>query len=284
MAYNPNYISGTIYTHVVLAYATVPTRVLIDASVTVSLMGALGVISNNFSALIPPPYISAICNSSKLISFDATVRIGSSIVARAEAGRSIVCSAKVKDVMSMQVEVVCVSIIDLYKSIPVLVSLSSGMAPVTYNSLSYKFSPILSFFGSLGSIYTVPPVFVGNSVVVVNLRTKAHYTFTDESTEATAITGELLFGSQKNKNVSDMYINGRSSDAFAVTMISGETVSRESDVSFKSSEQSSLQNKRLKLAKGLTGYGWQIKITSPQKVFTEVRSIDLTFNELRRHI
>ena len=123
-----------------------------------------------------------------------------------------------------------------------------------------------------------------NYTIVLNLRTKAHYVYDESTMDAHAITGELRFGSYKNKNVSDAYIFGRSSDALVLTATNDEVTSRNYDVTYAESEQQNLRNKKLKMSKGLNGKTWQFKIANTNQAFTEVRGIEFFVNELKRHV
>lgn len=150
------------------------------------------------------------------------------------------------------------------------------------------FNAIISFikpnFGMHATAFSNAQNSAQNNVVVLNLRTKAHSLYDETTLDAYAITGELLFSSYKNKNISDAFILSRSADEIEFTLWNDEITSRKYVISYESGEQPNLKNKKVKLAKGLVGTNWKMKIANVNQAFTEVRGIDLFVSELKRHV
>jgi hypothetical protein len=101
--------------------------------------------------------------------------------------------------------------------------------------------------------------------------------------DAYATTGELLFGSNKDKSVPDIFVLGRSDDEIEVSVWSGETTKRIYPITFNSSGQADLKNKRRDLAKGLKSTNWKFQFKKTGTTSAEIRSADLYVNELKRH-
>jgi hypothetical protein len=150
--------------------------------------------------------------------------------------------------------------------------------------LKVKLINIRPNFGMQASAFSFVPSTALGMTVVLNLRTKAHCLFDEATLDAYATTGELLFGSYKNKNVSDAFVFGRSDDAIDLTVWNDEATSRVYAIDYKSGEQGALKNKKKALAKGLTGTNWKLKVSKTGTVSAEVRGVDLFVNELRRHV
>jgi hypothetical protein len=150
--------------------------------------------------------------------------------------------------------------------------------------LKVKLINIRPNFGMQASAFSFVPNTALGMTVVLNLRTKAHCLFDEATLDAYATTGELLFGSYKNKNISDAFVFGRSDDAIDLTVWNDEATSRVYAIDYKSGEQGALKNKKKALAKGLTGTNWKLKVSKTGTVSAEVRGVDLFVNELRRHV
>jgi hypothetical protein len=142
---------------------------------------------------------------------------------------------------------------------------------------------IPSNFGLYGTAFSITQNVALSNVIVLNLRTKAHSIYREATLDAYAITGELLFGSNKNKNISDAFLFGRSNDAIELTVWNDEEKSRLYVVDYKSGTQGNLKNKKRPLSKGLYGTNWKFKVAKNGSTTAEVRSVDLFVNELKRH-
>jgi hypothetical protein len=165
-----------------------------------------------------------------------------------------------------------------------LVTLDGTNLTSTYLSFDNNIYVVddITSFSILGDAYTAATVF-NNNVIVLNLRTKAHSIYREATLDAYAITGELLFGSNKNKNISDAFLFGRSNDAIELTVWNDEEKSRLYVVDYKSGTQGNLKNKKRPLSKGLYGTNWKFKVAKNGSTTAEVRSVDLFVNELKRH-
>lgn len=154
-------------------------------------------------------------------------------------------------------------------------STNNGLATINLVAANY---------GLYGTGSVLNPNVALNRTIVLNLRTKSHCEFDSATNDAYATTGELTFGGVKNKNVSDAFIFGRSDDALTFSAWNDETTKRNYTVNYEQHEQANLKNKKVKLAKGLTGTNWQFRFANTNENFAEVRQVDLFVNELKRHV
>lgn len=124
---------------------------------------------------------------------------------------------------------------------------------------------------------------LGDTIIVVNLRTKTHTTYISGTNNARATTGILNLGSFKRKNISDVLVYGRADDNGNLVVTTDEVTKRNYPITFKNCSPN-LINKRIKLAKGIAGVGWQLGIENEAQIYNEVRTIDLFVSELQRHV
>ncbi len=126
--------------------------------------------------------------------------------------------------------------------------------------------------------------FSGETYLVLNLKTKSHTTYRDGNNNALAETGELVFNSNKMKNVSHVHMHSRASDTVEVILTTDETKERKYKAEFAVGGHANLRNKKIPVAKGIKGTNWQIGILAEDADHLEVRSIDLIVNELKRRV
>ena len=126
--------------------------------------------------------------------------------------------------------------------------------------------------------------FSGDLYIVLNLKTKTHTTYRDGSTNALAQTGEIVFGSNHTKNVSEVYLNSRGTDKLKLIVKNAEDTERTYQASYPPDSGPNLKNKKFKIAKGLKGTNWQFTITSSPEGHLELRELEMLVNEFKRWV
>ena len=135
-----------------------------------------------------------------------------------------------------------------------------------------------------GSLLSTSDIYTGDLYLVVNLKTKSHTTYRDGNNNAIADLGQLSLGSQNLKNISDLYIHGRSTGTPEVIIKNNEETQRTYPVSFGVNDQAYLKNKKLTLSKGLRGTNWKLSLASKETDHLEVANIDLIVNKSKRRV
>ncbi len=126
--------------------------------------------------------------------------------------------------------------------------------------------------------------FSGEYYLVLNLRTGSHTTYRDGNNNAIAETGVLDLGGLETKNISDAYINSRVAGNINLATTIDEKKERVYPVTYNNTDEPSLQNKKVKLAKGLNGQNWKFAISVAEEDFSEIRSIDLLVHKNKRRV
>lgn len=178
----------------------------------------------------------------------------------------------------------------------------------------FEHTVVFPFLFGLSSIATFGLQAVFTSTYVVNIRTKAHSTYSNFNfnsfatingaiygcssvgiqkitgsldntaiVEASLRTGLFDFGTFQQKAVDNVYVNSRNNeDELELTTITDET--REATYDIYGSWNDGMRNKRIKTARGIRGRHWQFEVANRAGGTFDVQSLEIMPSVLKRRI